>query len=350
MSTVYIGSYSTWGEPPGRGLDVAAVDPRTGALTVTGTVPGVPDASFLAFSPDRQTLYATNESIDGTVTALDIRDPRHPALLNRAPAGAAPTHLSVHPSGRYLLTANYGDGTVAVHSLLPGGALGEPTDLVRHDGTEPHAHHVVTDPSERWVLATDLGTDSVLVYRLTLDGKLALHQQFRLPPGAGPRHLAFHPHGRHAYLLGEHRSEITVATWEPATGTLSATSVVPTSSTHPNAPAELAVTRDGHHLYAANRGENTIAHFTIHDTGARLTHVTSTPTGDWPRHFTLSPDEHTLHVANQRANTVTQHSRDSRTGRLSPAVAAIPVDNVAMTAFLEPLPPHGRMPAADQVT
>ncbi|HEV8560237.1 MAG TPA: lactonase family protein [Actinophytocola sp.] len=343
MTSVYIGAF-------GRDLDVATADPDTGALTVTGTVPDVPDASFLAVSPDRHTLYATNElARDGTVTALDIHDPQHPVVLNHAPAGAAPTHLSVHPSGRYLLTANYGDGTVAVHPLLPGGALGEPTDLVQHNGTEPHAHHVVTDPSGQWVLATDLGADSVLVYRLTLDnGRLALHQRFHLPPGAGPRHLAFHPHGRHTYLLGEHRSEITVATWDPTTGTLTATSVVPTTSAT-NAPAEIAITRDGKHLYASNRGENTIAHFTIHDGGARIAHVASTPTDDWPRHFNLSPGERFVYVANQRAGTITQHPRDPDTGHLSPAVAATRVDNVAVIAFLEPPPPHGRMPAAEQV-
>jgi 6-phosphogluconolactonase (cycloisomerase 2 family) len=328
MTTVYIGGF-------GRGLDIATADPDTGALTVTGTVPDVSDASFLAVSPDRHTLYATNElAPNGTVTALDIRDPQHPVVLNRAPAGAAPTHLSVHPSGRYLLTANYGDGTVTVHPLLPGGALGETTDLVRHNGTEPHAHHVVTDPGGQWVLATDLGADSVFVYRLTLDNsKLALHQRFHLPPGAGPRHLAFHPHGRHTYLLGERRSEITATTWDPATGTLTPTSVVRTTSATPNFPAEIAVTRDGQHLYASNRGENTIAHFTIHDAGARIAHVASTPTGDWPRHFTLSPDERFVHVANQRAGTVTQHPRDPHTGTLGPATASIPSGNVAVIAF-----------------
>jgi 6-phosphogluconolactonase (cycloisomerase 2 family) len=327
MTTVYVGAF-------GRDLDIATADPDTGALTVTGTVPGVSDASFLAFSPDRDTLYATNELVpEGTVTALDIRDPQHPVVLNRSPAGAAPTHLSVHPSGRYLLTANYGDGTVVVHPLLPGGALGEPTDLVRHNGTEPHAHHVLTDPSGRWILATDLGADAVFVYRLTLDnGTLTLHQQFRLPPGAGPRHLAFHLDGRHAYVLGEHRSEITVAAWDPATGTLVATSLVPTSSAT-NHPAEIAVTRDGQHLYASNRGENTIAHFTIHDRGAILTHIAATPTGDWPRHFTLSPDERFVYIANQRAGTITQLPRDPHTGTLGAATASIPSSNVAVIAF-----------------
>lgn len=333
---MYIGGFSTWGEPPGRGLDVGTVDDRTGALSVTGTVPGVPDASFLAFALDRRILYATNELPDGTVTALDLDDPRHPVVLGHAAAGAAPTHLSVHPSGRYLLTANYGDGSVAVHALLPDGRVGEATDLVRHTGTdrEPHAHQVLTDPSGRWVLAVDLGADAVFVYRLDLDrGTLTGRQRLDLPAGAGPRHLAFHPHGRHAYILGELRSEITVAAWDPATGHLTPGAVMPTSTAPDNAPSEIALARDGRHLYAANRGENTLAHFSVHDEGARLTHVASTPTENWPRHFVLSPDERTVYVANQRANTITRHPRDPHTGRVHPAASATPSNNVAVIAF-----------------
>jgi 6-phosphogluconolactonase len=208
VSAVFLGSYSTWGSPPGQGLQVAT---RSGtALDVAATVPGVADASFFAFSRDRRRMYVTNELVpDGTVTAVDVGDARRPRVLGaRSTQGAGPTHLSVHPGGRHLLTANYTDGTVVVHPILRDGLLGEATDLVRHTGDErePHAHQVRTDPSGRWVLAVDLGADSVYVYRLDpRSGTLALHRQVRLPSGAGPRHLAFHPCGRFAYILGELR-------------------------------------------------------------------------------------------------------------------------------------------------
>jgi 6-phosphogluconolactonase (cycloisomerase 2 family) len=336
---VYIGSYTSTGGP---GLDVGQVDRHTGALTVTGTVAGVADPSFFAFSVNRRTLYSTNELPDGTVTALDIsHDPQRPVVLNTASTlGAAPTHLSVHPSNRYLLTANYTSGTVCVHGLEPDGRIGESTDLVQHHGTdrEPHAHQVLTDPSGRWVLAVDLGADSVFVYRLNLaTGKLSVRQQLRLPTGAGPRHLAFHPHGRFVYILGELRSEITVAAWDPAAGHLTPGQVVATigpDAPNPNFPAEVAVSRDGRFVYASNRGENSIAAFTVHDSGARLSLVDTTPCGgDWPRHFTLSQDERWVYVANQRSNSVTRLPRDPRTGHLGPVVETTPVNSVGIVLF-----------------
>jgi 6-phosphogluconolactonase (cycloisomerase 2 family) len=339
---VYIGTFSSFGDPPGPGLEVGQVDRLTGALTVTGTVAGVPDASWFAFSLDRRTLYSTNELVpDGAVTALRITDPQHPVVINRAPTrGAGPTHISVHPSGRYLFAANYTDGAVAVLRLRADGSIGESTDLVQHIGTdrEPHAHQVLTDPSGRWVVSVDLGADSVFVYRLNLDtGKLALHQQLHLPAGAGPRHLAFHPRGRFAYILGELRSEITVAAWDAARGRLTPGQVIPTigsGAPSPNFPAEIAVTRDGRFVYASNRGENSIAAFTVQDQGRRLAFLSTTPTGgDWPRHFTLSPDERWIYVSNQRSNAITRLPRDPATGRVAPATGSTTANTVGIVLF-----------------
>jgi 6-phosphogluconolactonase (cycloisomerase 2 family) len=314
----------------GSGLSVARLDERTGALTVTGTVEGVPNPSFLALSPDRRFLYTTNELADGTVTALDLADPWHPVVLGRASTrGAGPTHLSVHPSGRFLLTANYGDGTVAVHRLGPDGRIGEPTELVRHTGAEPHAHQVLTDPSGRWVLAVDLGADSVFVHRLDPEhGTLAPHQVLRLPAGAGPRHLAFHPDGRRAYLLGERRAEITVAAWDPEAGRLVPSQVIATSAGR-NFPAEVVVSTAGRFVHASNRGENSIATFTVH--GERLTLVETRPSGgDWPRHLTLGPDERWVYVANQRSDAVHWLPRDPATGHIGPAAGMVPVPGAAV--------------------
>ena len=338
---MYIGTFSSFGDPPGPGLQVGQVDQTTGALTVTGTVAGVPDASFFAFSLDRRTLYSTNELPNGSVTALRITDPQHPVALNRqSTRGSGPTHTSVHPSGRYLFAANYTTGTVAVLRLEADGRLGASTDLVQHIGTdrEPHAHQVLTDPSGRWVLAVDLGADSVFVYRLNLDtGKLALNQQLRLPTGAGPRHLAFHPQGRFIYILGELRAEITVAAWDAARGRLTPGQVIPTvgpGSPTPTFPAEIAVSRDGGFVYASNRGENSIVMFTVQDSGRRLAFTSRTPTGgNWPRHFTLSPDERWLYVSNQRSNTITQLPRDPATGRVGASVRSTPANNVGIVLF-----------------
>jgi 6-phosphogluconolactonase len=319
-STVYIGAF-------GADLRTGAVD-DTGKLTVTGAVAGVPDASFLAFH-DRF-LYTTNEQQNGRVTAIDRTTN---TVLNSQPSrGGGPTHLSVHPSGKHLLTANYGDGTVVVHPLAEDGTIGASTDLVQHHGAgrAPHAHQVRTDPSGQWVLAVDLGADSVYVYGLA-DGKLTQHQQLTLPTGAGPRHLTFHPDGTRAYILGELRPEITVATWDAAAGTLTPGQVIPTAQAG-NFPAEIAISADGRFVYASNRGDNTIAAFTVSDD--RLTTLGATPTGgEWPRHFTLSPDERRLHVSNQNSGTVTWLPRDPVTGVVGAAEGSTPVPSVGIVAF-----------------
>lgn len=343
LSTVYLGSFSSWGKPHGRGLEVGTVDPASGQLTVTGHVKGIPDASFLTLSADRKTLYATNELVpDGTITALNIAsDPLHPSILNKQPAGGGgPTHLSVHPSGKFLLTANYTDGTVAVHPLSEDGRIGAATDLVKHvsETRDPHAHQVITDPSGRWVVAVDLGADSVYVYGLDLAvGKLALNQQFKLPEGAGPRHLAFHPGGRYAYILGERRSEITVAAWDSNEGRLTPGQVIGTlgdAAPKRNSPAEIQVSSDGRFVYASNRGHDSIAMFPAHDLGASLSFGGTMPTGGaGPRHFTLDPAERRLYVANQKSNSITWLPRDPETGQLGPAEGSTQVNSVGMILF-----------------
>lgn len=313
-STVYLGCFGT-------DLRTGSID-DAGALTVTGTVAGVPDASYLAFH-DRF-LYTTNEG-QGTVTAIDRTAN---TVLNTQPTGGAgPTHVSVHPSG-HLLTANYTSGSVAVHRLNDDGTIGERTDLVQHEGTDrdPHAHQVVSTGD--WVLAVDLGADSVYVYTLA-DGALTQHQQLRLPTGAGPRHLTLHPTAPLAYILGELRPEITVATWE--NGTLTPGQVIPTAADG-NHPAEIAITADGRFVYASNRGDNTIAAFAVEDD--QLRSLGATPTGgDWPRHFALSADERRVYVSNQNSGTVTWLPRDPATGTLSPMEGSTPVPSVGIVGW-----------------
>lgn len=315
-STVYLGCF-------GGDLRTGEVDDG-GVLSVTGTVAGVPDASFLAFH-DRF-LYTTNEG-QGRVTAIDRTT--NTVLNTASTGGSGPTHLSVHPDG-HLLTANYSSGSVAVHTLNEDGTIGARTDLVQHEGTDrdPHAHQILPDPSGQWVLAVDLGADSVYVYGLA-DGRLTEHQQLRLPTGAGPRHLAFHPDGSRVYVLGELRPEITVATWED--GTLTPGQVIPTAPTG-NFPAEIAVSSDGRFVYASNRGDNTIAAFTVTDDG--LTTLGSTPTGgNWPRHFALSQDERRVYVSNQNSGTVTWLPRDPATGTLSGMEGSVAVPSVGIVGW-----------------
>lgn len=334
--TVYIGSYTSGAN--GHGLDVTN---RSGAtLNPVRTVPGITDTSWFDRSADGKTLYVTNEGDpNGYVSALNIADAANPKLLNKVSSkGGAPTHLSVHSSRKYVLAANYSSGSVVVLPILAGGKLGAATDLVTHqaDSGQAHAHQVVNDPTGRWVLSVDLGADSVYVYSLDVaTGKLALHQQLKLPAGAGPRHLAFDKTGTFAYILQELRPEVTVASWDAATGTLKALSVVPAvppGSTGDLYPGEITLSKDGKFAYATVRGPNTLATFSVAGETLKLVSTVSTG-GNWPRHVALDPGENWFYVSNQRSGTVTWLPRDPATGLPGAVAGSLAVPDVNSVHF-----------------
>ena len=335
-TTAYIGSYTTGAT--GHGLDVAS---RSGAaLSLVRTIPGITDTSWFARGADGRTLYVTNEGDPaGYVSALNIADVTKPKLINKVSSqGGAPTHLSVHSSGKYVLAANYGSGSVVVLPILGGGKLGAATDLVTHhaDSGQAHAHQVVNDPTGRWVLAVDLGADSVYVYGFAA-GTLSLHQQLKLPSGAGPRHLAFHPNGRFAYILQELRAEITVASWDAAAGKLKALSVVPAvppGTTGDRFPGEILVAPGAKLLHATVRGPNTIASFSVSPDGAAVKLVSTVPSGgNWPRHLALDPEAQWFYVSNQRSGTVTWLPRDPATGLPGTVAGQLAVGSVNSVYF-----------------
>lgn len=335
-ATVYIGSYTSGAS--GHGLDVSN---RAGAtLGPVKTIPGITDTSWFDRSADTKTLYVTNEGDpNGFVSALDVTDATKPKLLNKVSSkGGAPTHLSVHSSGKYVLAANYSSGSVVVLPVLAGGKLGAATDLVTHqaDSGQAHAHQVVNDPTGRWVLSVDLGADSVYVYSLDIGtGKLALHQQLKLPAGAGPRHLAFDRTGNFAYILQELRPEVTVASWDAATGTLKALSVVqavPPGSTGDLFPGEIALSKDGKFAYATVRGPNTLATFSVAGDQLKLVSTVSSG-GNWPRHVALDPAENWFYVSNQRSGTVTWLPRDPATGLPGAVAGSLAVPDVNSVYF-----------------
>ncbi|MEV4332984.1 lactonase family protein [Streptomyces sp. NPDC049597] len=319
---LYLGTYTSV-DGGGRGIGVARYDETTGRITGAGVIEGVGDPSYLAVHPSGRTLYAVNEREAGAVTAVRLADGGdHRVLGSRSTGGAAPAHLSVHPTGRWLLSANFGSGSVAVHPIDVSGALGERTDLVRHTGTSPHAHQIITTPDRGHVLAVDLGNDAVYTYRLdTRAGTLTEVSRAAVRPGAGPRHLTFHPSGRYAYLANELDDTVVVCAYDPATGTLrpgepQSTGTGPGTSY----PAQLVVTDDGAYAYHANRGPNTLTRYAVEAGGSRLRLLDTVPVGgDFPRQIALSPSGALLFAANQRSGTVTVFHVNPRTGELRAA-------------------------------
>nr|BFD96421.1 lactonase family protein [Kitasatospora sp. Xyl93] len=324
VERAFIGSFTSTG---GRGIVLASLDPGTGALTVTGAVDAV-DPSYLTVGQvaGAPVLYAVSETEPGAVTAHDLAGPVPRPLGAPVPVdGDHPTHLSL--ARGHLLTANYGSGSVSVLPLAADGTPRPPSAVLRHRGNgphpdrqlAPHAHQVLPDPSGRWVLSVDLGTDSVRVCALDpATGELAVHAETALPPGTGPRHLAFHPSGRHAYVLGELRPVVTVCRWDAAAGALDIVGeapLFPDGVEGPVSPSAPVVSPDGRFLWAAERGTDTVVVLALDGTGERAHVVASVPCGGrWPRDLVLGPSGTRLYAANEHSGDVTWFDVDPVTG------------------------------------
>ncbi|MEU0071873.1 lactonase family protein [Streptomyces sp. NPDC006332] len=314
----FIGSFTAAGGP---GIVTAAVTEGSGALTLLGSLDGLPDPSYLTLAPDGRTLYAVSETAEGAVAAYKVNGDRPEPTGPRVPIdGDGPTHLSVHAG--HVLTANYGSGSVTAVPLRPDGTLaGAPSGVFRHTGSGPHtprqhgphAHQIQSDPSGRWAVSVDLGTDSVRVCTLT-DGGLVLHRETALRPGSGPRHLAFHPDRAHAYVVNELTPTVTVCRWDAANGTLKPLAETPVLPGPPDGhayPSGIVASPDGRFVWTAIRGEDVLSTFAVEGETLRL--VGTVPCGGhWPRALTEAGGF--LYVANERSGDVTWFAVDPTTG------------------------------------
>lgn len=337
---LHIGTYTRHGTS--EGIYHARLDPAAGRLALLGATPGLGDPSFLARHPRGHRLYAVHElerhegRDTGAVSAHEL-DPATGALtpLGHADSGGgAPCFVSLDGAAASLLVANYAGGSVARLPLDAEGRVRPAADVARHAGRAPagphperqdgpHAHCLVPAPGGRVALAADLGLDRVLAYSLADDGRLppADPPALALPPGTGPRHLAFHPDGRTAYLVGELDSTVTVLAWDAAAGRLAPRQTVstlppdlPPAERAANTPAELRVHPSGRWLYVSNRGHDSLAHFAVAADGALAPagHVPSGGRG--PRHVALDATGAWLLVANERSDVVALFAVDAATG------------------------------------
>ncbi|MFD5828101.1 lactonase family protein [Lentzea sp. NPDC060358] len=318
---VFFGAYTTW-SGGAKGLGIGTYDTATGRLAKTGVISGVVNPSFVVESRDGRFLYAVNETSRGEVTAIDAT--RLKVVNKQATGGADPCHLTLDPSGKFLITADYSSGSLSVFPVNADGSLGARTQKVQHQGSGPdpdrqagpHAHHVVFDPAGKYAAAVDLGADSVFFY--SFDGRLQLVSTAKLAPGAGPRHIAFHPSGKTAYVANELDSTIVACAY--ADGKLTPGQVLETAppATERNYPAEVLVSADGRFVYLSNRGHDSVAQFAVD--GAGLTLVGHTPVGgEYPRHITFDPTGSFLFAANQNSSLVTSFAVDGATGGITPS-------------------------------
>jgi len=331
----YVGSFTTAKRKArGDGIHVYRTNPATGAWTHMQHIGDLTNPSFLVLSPDQRFLYSVHGDGDyATAFALD-RETGHAKVLNRAATGGNNgVRQAVDPSGKFLIVANYGSGTVAVLAIAQDGSLKDQHQLVQLPG-EPgphkveqassHPHDVVFDPSGRFVLVADKGLDRVFVFRFNASsGQLAPTEaaSVKTRPGAGPRHLAFHPKLPVVWVLNELDSTTTTYRWEDKDGTLTPTQVIttlPPEFTGYSTTAEIAVTPDGRFVYSSNRGHDSIAIYGANATSGTLTSVGWEPTqGSTPRFIGLDPTGRFLYAANEAGDTVVTFAVEASTGKLA---------------------------------
>ncbi|MBF9223537.1 lactonase family protein [Hymenobacter ruricola] len=331
--------------------------PATGILTPVGAYRGGASPTYLTMPAGRKFMYAVSETQTfqgakgGGVSALAV-DPRTGGLtlFNQQPStGASPCYISLDRSEKAALVANYVGGNVALLPLAPNGQLAAPTATDQHQGSGPHknqngphAHCIIPDPANTYAFAVDLGTDQVVAYRLgATQGQLTRLPEpaFKAAPGAGPRHLVFHPNGKQAYLINELNSTVTALAYDAAAGKfreLQTVSTLPKGFTAQNSGADIHISPDGLFLYASNRGHNSIAVFAIDTSNGTLAPIQHVNTqGSTPRNFSLTPSGRLLLVANQNSNNVVTFRVDRQTGLLIPTGQTVEVPSPMFVQVVE---------------
>jgi len=338
---MYVGTY-TGGKS--QGIYAFRFDSDSGKLASLGLVAEIKSPSFLAVHPSGKYLYSVSEidNFDGKktggVAALAIdKATGKLTKLNESPSGSGgPCHLTVDKSGKSVLVANYGGGTVAAIAIGDDGKLGKMTADIKHKGSsvnqarqkEPHGHSINLDAANKFAVAADLGLDQLLVYRFdAAKGTLTPNEPpfTKMKPGAGPRHFSFHPSGKFAYAINELDCTMTALSYDAEKGTLTPLQTLSTlrpDEKHKSewSTADVHVHPSGKFLYGSNRGHDTIVVYAIDADKGTLTYVENQSTrGKTPRNFAIDPSGKWLLAENQSSDTIAVFSINAESGKLKPA-------------------------------
>jgi 6-phosphogluconolactonase (cycloisomerase 2 family) len=348
----YVGCYtSRERNGHGEGISVYRVDARSGEWSQVQVVKDLVNPSWLTLDRQQRFLYAAHgDGHEATAFAID-RDSGRLTLLNRQPTnGRNGVRLAVDASNRFAVLANYSTGTVAVLPINPDGSLGPLADLVtlqgkpgphRTEQASSHPHDIVFDPRGRFIVVPDKGLDATFVFRLdTTTGKLVAADPPSVAsrPGAGPRHVDFHPSKPYAYQINELESTITTFQFDPQHGELmplQTITTLPSSFTGNSTTSEIAVAPSGKFVYGSNRGHDSIAIFAVDDaTGVLSTVGWESTQGKVPRFFALDPSGTFLYAANQTSDTIVVFRVDSATGKLNPTGHVVATGSPSSIVFL----------------
>lgn len=351
---IYVGTYTS---APAQGINVGQLDLATGGLRLDGVAAETKNPSFLALHPNRRFLYAVGEISDfagkrtGAVSAFRIvpATGRLELLNQQSSGGAGPCHVTADLTGRNVLAANYGGGSVTVLPIREDGSLGAATAFVQHQGSSadprrqqgPHAHSINLDAANRFAFVADLGLDKIMIYRFdAAAGTLAANDPAwaAVAPGSGPRHFAFHPNGKFAYVINEMKSTLTAFRYAAGRGALDefqTVSTLPAGPVEGNSTAEVQVHPSGKFVYGSNRGHDSIAVFAVDTASGQLKPVEHESTqGKTPRNFGIDPTGQFLLACNQGSNSIVGFRIDQQTGELTPTGQKLDVPSPVCVKFV----------------
>ncbi|MDB6069346.1 MAG: 6-phosphogluconolactonase [Verrucomicrobiales bacterium] len=352
---VYFGCYTN-AKTGAKGIHLSEFNSATGTLTEPVVAAETASPSFLAIHPDGKFLYSVGESATkgkkgGPVSAFAINKADGTLkLINQADSGGdGPCHISLDATGRMAMVANYGGGSVASYQIKDDGSVSGPVTFAQHEGSSvnpqrqkgPHAHSFNRSPDNRYGFVCDLGLDKVLTYQIDpAAGSFKLAGETVLPPGTGPRHFAFHPSGKFAFVNGEMLMNVSTLTYAADSGKFtlvsSASTLPPEDQDKPGfSTAETVAHPNGKNVYVSNRTHDTIAVFSCDPETGKLTLIQNAPAGGKiPRNFSLDPTGRWMIVGHQDSNTAVVLKVDPDTGKLSPTDTKIKVGGAVCVRFL----------------
>jgi 6-phosphogluconolactonase len=344
LQTGYIGTYT---KGDSKGIYKFTLNAAEGKITGIKEVAALENPTYLTLSNDQKYLYSVGKSGNlGGLASYSIADNGDlTAINNQLLEGSPPCHVSVDSKNRFVFSGNYHKGTVESHLINPeDGSVQPASSIIQHEGSgpdprqeKPHVHYTGLTPDEKYLIAVDLGTDSLTSYEVSSEGKLTKVHLLPLKAGSGPRHLTFHPNGMLAYLMTEFSSEVVVLRYHSESGHFTEVqyiSTLPEEFNENNQGSAIHISADGRFVYAGNRGHNSIAVFHVEETG-ELSFLEHTSTeGDWPRDFEIDPSGNYIVASNQESSNLTLFARDENSGKLTLLQSDIKVPHPVCVKFL----------------
>ena len=356
----FLAYFGTYTNALSQGIYVSQLDADTGKFSVPELAAATPSPCFIAVSPDERFLY-TSDSVRsfngenvGAISAFAVdKSSGKLSLLNRkSSGGSGPCHVSVDATGKILLAANYGSGSVKSFRINADGSIGADGTVIQHQGNgvnasrqaSAHAHFITPDPGNHFALACDLGMDKVMIYRINAaDATLTTNEiPFgTVPPGSGSRHLAFSPNGKFAYVVNEMGCTITLFAWDAKHGGLTALETVdalPPGDALKDSytAAEILVHPTGKFVYITLRGHDSVSVFSVAKKTGRLTFVQNLPSGGQvPRGLGIDPTGRWLITGHQKSDNAAAFAIDAKTGKLTPTGQSLTIGSPVDVKFVK---------------